>query len=235
MAALGYGLTPFTAKWQCGGTLISERYVMTAAHCLDYSKEGLPKYVKLGMVNVQKDYSKYVQIQNVQSVLVNPSYNKTGKMNDIGLIMLEKDVQFNMYVLPACLDVEGAMKESRVLATGWGRTEYLGEASPNLLKVTLNIIARKDCNKVFNRPSKYGRLDNSRMCAGDLQGGKDTCQGDSGGPIQTLLQNPYCMYRIVGITSFGLTCGYQWAPAIYTRVFHFVPWIEHIVWSDASY
>lgn len=70
----------------------------------------------------------------------------------------------------------------------------------------------------------------SQLCAGELNGGKDTCQGDSGGPIQIVKNNPYCMYDIVGVTSFGKFCGFKNSPAVYTKVSYYIPWIESIVW-----
>lgn len=56
-------------------------------------------------------------------------------------------------------------------------------------------------------------------------------QGDSGGPLQVVLDNPYCMYSVVGVTSFGKFCGFKNSPAVYTRVSSYVPWIESVVWK----
>lgn len=55
-------------------------------------------------------------------------------------------------------------------------------------------------------------------------------QGDSGGPLQRVLEKPYCMYSIVGVTSFGKFCAFKFTPAIYTRVSSYIDWIEKIVW-----
>ena len=106
------------------------------------------------------------------------------------------------------------------------------------MKVALRMTEHDKCNRAYASSSKRklprGILTESQVCAGGT--GKDTCQGDSGGPLQVSTRNdtraaaePYCMYKIVGITSFGQACGYS-APGVYTRVYHFVPWIESIVW-----
>lgn len=101
------------------------------------------------------------------------------------------------------------------------------------MKVTLDLIDRNTCNKYFpHRPGIENGVIPSMICAGVLKGGKDTCQGDSGGPLQIILEDPYCMYSIIGVTSFGAFCGYANSPAIYTNVSHFVPWIEEIVWGN---
>lgn len=102
------------------------------------------------------------------------------------------------------------------------------------MKVNLNIIPNGDCEKYFKREKDTGQLkhgiNDQMLCAGELKGGKDTCQGDSGGPLQVVLAEPYCMYSIVGIVSFGKFCGFANQPAIYTRVSKYIPWIEKTVW-----
>jgi len=60
---------------------------------------------------------------------------------------------------------------------------------------------------------------------------KDTCQGDSGGPIQIFDPSEYCMYQIVGVTSFGIMCGTPGVPGVYTRVYPYVDWIERTIWN----
>ena len=55
-------------------------------------------------------------------------------------------------------------------------------------------------------------------------------QGDSGGPLQIQLDEPYCSFALVGVTSFGKFCGFPQSPGVYTRVSYYVPWIESLVW-----
>lgn len=105
--------------------------------------------------------------------------------------------------------------------------------SNDMMKVVLDIISNDDCGEAFSSEKinlKDG-LKDSMICAGVLSGGKDTCQGDSGGPLQVILEKPYCMYSIIGVTSFGKFCGYANSPAVYTKIFNFLPWIEGIVWK----
>lgn len=70
------------------------------------------------------------------------------------------------------------------------------------------------------------------ICAGDSHGGwnKDTCQGDSGGPLQISHPKNMCLFQLLGITSFGQGCGVVNTPGVYTRVSHYLNWIEDIVW-----
>lgn len=102
------------------------------------------------------------------------------------------------------------------------------------MKVTLNVVPKDECSKYFTNEIESGSLSKGItediLCAGFLRGGKDTCQGDSGGPLQLALSNPYCMYSIAGVVSFGKFCGFANAPAIYTAVAEYIPWIESIVW-----
>lgn len=100
------------------------------------------------------------------------------------------------------------------------------------MKVTLDMISKDICQKAFaqDKLSFKNGLSDSVMCAGVLKGGKDTCQGDSGGPLQIILEKPYCMYHVIGVTSTGKFCGYENSPAIYTNVSGYLDWIESTVW-----
>lgn len=101
------------------------------------------------------------------------------------------------------------------------------------MKVSLTITPQDVCVRHYLAEPRIlpkGIVD-SQMCAGEMEGGKDTCQGDSGGALQIQLKKPYCIYEIIGITSFGKFCGFPNSPAIYTNVSHYVPWIESIVWN----
>ncbi|KAL6446404.1 hypothetical protein ACFW04_001169 [Cataglyphis niger] len=102
------------------------------------------------------------------------------------------------------------------------------------MKVQLNYISEDDCKKSYAEDFGTRRMPDgliqSLLCAGIMEGGKDTCQGDSGGPLQRVLAKPYCMYSIVGVTSFGKFCAFKFSPAIYTKVSIYIDWIESTVW-----
>lgn len=106
-----------------------------------------------------------------------------------------------------------------------------GDRSDELLKVSLNIYDNQLCSRGYanSRQLRKGIMA-SQLCVGNVGGGRDTCQGDSGGPLQITKQENHCVFYIIGITSFGQTCGSP-VPAIYTRVASYLDWIESIVWN----
>ncbi|XP_046685830.1 serine protease snake-like isoform X2 [Homalodisca vitripennis] len=231
MVVIGYGPHLTTAKWLCGGSLVSEFYVLTAAHCL-ISQQGEPRFIKLGVINLGIETSKYSQVFKVSKSIPHPAYKSPNKWHDIALIRLNKKVDFTPFVRPACLDYDGEITQDTAVATGWGYTDnIIDEGSQDLMKVELNIADRSQCDKVYHEAFK-GNLTDSVICAGTHQK-KDTCHGDSGGPLQIVRQEPYCMYSIIGVTSFGISCGHGVA-SVYTRVFYYLPWLESIIWPEKS-
>ncbi|RZF45072.1 hypothetical protein LSTR_LSTR002033 [Laodelphax striatellus] len=223
---LGYEVRRKT-EWRCSGSLISERYVLTAAHCID-TESGPPKWVRTGDL----DYASNLDRANPQTIRVaksigHPAYKTERPFNDIGVLRLEKDVKLDEYSRPACLHNDRYLAENHATASGWGFTEN-GTKSTSLLKVQLEIIERDKCNEYYQENVSID--DNRMICAGDLIGRKDTCRGDSGGPLQIRRTTPYCMYSIIGVTSIGRgKCGTK-QPGVYTRVSHYLPWIESQVW-----
>lgn len=231
MALLGYA-NGNTIQWNCGGTLISDRYVLTAGHCTR-TRYGNVRKIRLGELNLERnDDGAEPQDFDVEQSITHPLYKQPKKYNDIALIRLSTAVEFNRFIRPACLWTKFPIKHNKTIATGWGNTEFGGAKSDGLLKVALDIIDNNYCNSFYQdiRRILPQGITNSMMCAGILQGGKDTCQGDSGGPIQiTSHENP-CLFYIVGVTSFGKSCGSANSPAVYTRVSEYLNWIEDIVW-----
>ncbi|KAK9679919.1 Trypsin [Popillia japonica] len=236
-ALVGFGGSPNEQlAWYCGSSLISEKFLLTAAHCSRSAEYGPAQKVRLGMLNLGVDSDEdddIVQEEVIKRFIVHPDFKSVKKYNDIALVELQRSIKFTPYVRPACLNVNPTEK-TRGIAIGFGKTDVdSAESSKVLMKVTLDLINTKTCSEYFpSNPRMEQGVVSSMICAGVLEGGKDTCQGDSGGPLQIILENPYCMYSIVGVTSFGSFCGYANSPAIYTNVSYFIPWIEDTVWKN---
>lgn len=234
MVALGY-LENGSIDWKCGGSLISEYFVLTAAHCAP--RNNPPTIARLGGLNL-KASNEGVQPINylVVEIIRHPDYKAPAKYNDIALLKLDRHVEFNEAIRPACLYTTDTFAVNKTVATGWGKIDYAEKKSDNLLKVVLSIIDNNLCNELYQSDGVTRQLKNgivpSMMCAGELEGGKDTCQGDSGGPIQITRPDNQCTYSIIGVTSFGKFCAAKNAPGVYTRVSSFVPWIESTVWPE---
>lgn len=192
--------------------------------------------MRLGAHDLSRtDEATHIDLNIIESI-PHPEYKYPVRYNDIGLFKLDRSVQFNGAIRPACLPEQAAVPTRKTIATGWGRVEWRGNQSNILLKVILEMFSQEECHSAYrnaiNRKLNKGIVEESQVCAGSKDEEKDTCQGDSGGPIQIYHETHFCMYTIVGVTSFGKVCGIAGSPGVYTRVYAYLNWIESIVWPN---
>ncbi|XP_026747870.1 prostasin-like [Trichoplusia ni] len=219
MALVGWMKTRNTGySWKCGGSLISDRFVLTAGHCTFHDRDfdvvsGPPQAVQLGSSYLDDPSAVVIKIEEV---IRHPKYKMRRSYHDVALLKLKQKVTFSDVIRPACLG-EAPREGENIIATGWGRTEFGGDHSEQLRSVSIPVWNMQECREIWGTSLKLpdGPRPDSHICAGEKRGGKDTCQGDSGGPI---VRASGCAWRVVGVTSVGRACGAAHTPALYATV-----------------
>lgn len=207
-------------QWHCSGSLITELFVLSAAHC---NTEVAPNIALIGATDYVKDYESS-EVRRIIEIIDHPDYDFNERIHDICLYRLNASIVLTNDIKIICLpDVRFTYDES-VVATGWGATSLTSGMSQILLKMPLQQWNINKCDMKYN--------ESIQICAGSDQP-IDTCSGDSGGPIQvkSMLWDAPCPYTILGITSHGKACFQRnGTTSIYTRVLSYERWIKEIVW-----
>ncbi len=227
-----YWIPPYQANYQaqfCGASLITAKWVVTAAHCL-FDETGNLRgrdalYALVGTSNLNQGGSRRV----VANIFVHPDYSVNSLDFDIALLELAYDD--GLSVSPVSLYSGSPESGQKVIVTGWGVRFYSSSGTPynldddvfgdrpaRLEEVELSVVDNAQCNII----NQGRRVTGNMMCAGFIEGGKDSCLGDSGGPLMAWQNGEY---RLAGVVSFGYGCAMPEKYGIYTRIEYYQGWI----------
>ncbi|XP_062977531.1 transmembrane protease serine 12-like [Elgaria multicarinata webbii] len=207
----------------CGGALINNNTVLTAAHCIKKWTDPALWRVVTGLHHIFLHQSHTIAIL-VRAILIHSDFQKDTYENDIAMFKLADYIIFNDYIQPICLfnAPRFLIDNSACYITGWGSAEEHGRGNYILQEAKVNVIPLYTCNR-FDWYA--GSVAWNMICAGSESGHVDSCQGDSGGPLSCSFSND-SKYYLIGITSFGIGCGRPKFPGIYVRVGKYRSWVD---------
>ena len=250
-----------TRKHHCGGSLIRNNLILTAAHCAEDASG-----VMIGRYDLSSSTSEKVfETFDISQKITHPLFDDASMDYDFAVLVIDGLSQYVSFSrlhlsVPNCLclhvyiysptelleliskspiELDNASfnlngtSVANLTVMGWGTTSFQGSLSGELLEAPVDFVNNTDCQYMY-RNWAAGEITENMLCASRKN--KDACQGDSGGPliIQTPVSSTEYNYIQVGIVSFGHGCALDEYPGVYARVSAQYQWIRDIIWEYGS-
>ncbi|XP_077256103.1 chymotrypsin-2-like isoform X1 [Temnothorax americanus] len=207
----------------CGGSILSDKFVITAAHCVQGRS---PTDIKVVAATINLTDREKLE-HDVEKIIIHEEYNSANSyINDIALLKVKQPFVKSYKVGHVPLPPKGHTVKANDVAvvSGWGRLWQGGPTTTKLQRVNILIADQGYCKLMYNNMGM--NVFPTQVCAYHPETEKGSCHGDSGGPLTV-------GGKLVGLVSWANGCASTSYPTVYTRVVSYLDWIQIIIWTES--